>query len=267
MFDDEAADALRTIADVPAPPANTTADQVIRLGRRRLRARKAGAAAGLAAVAALVAGISVGASLVGAPDGPSGVDTAMSRQVQPRPDLSDWTYVEEVQLPNCQVLPGHPYQAPPAWNTLRQAVVEAVTSATGSRFEILPHNDTVADNYSSRLDGKVMTEAEPVLLGISLIGWDGDPAEEAEVAEWSCANHYQKVLPNGTIMWFDPLADPDLSDVTLHVLLPGGHNLILSNIAGISLTGISPEQTITDAGDLPFPQLVEVADALSRSGL
>lgn len=55
MFDEDSTRrAFRTLTDEPAPPVTTTVDQVLRRGRRRVFAQRAGATAGVMAVVAAI---------------------------------------------------------------------------------------------------------------------------------------------------------------------------------------------------------------------
>jgi hypothetical protein len=97
VFDHDAARrALRTLTDEPAPPVATSLDQVLRRGRRRVFAQRAGAVAGVVAV---VAAIGVAAVLLRPGDQGGGVEVATSSATPTTPPapagpMPGWRYLE-----------------------------------------------------------------------------------------------------------------------------------------------------------------------------
>lgn len=106
MFDDDnaARHAFRTLADEPAPPVETTFDEVLRRGRRRVLAQRASAVAGVVAV---VGAIGVGAILLRPDDQAGGV----------RVGGTDTTVVSSTRdtpkTPQSQETPSAPTSTPP----------------------------------------------------------------------------------------------------------------------------------------------------------
>jgi hypothetical protein len=276
MFDDdEAADALRAIAEAPEPPSTTTAHQVIRLGRRRLRARRAGTVAGLAAgVVTIVTGIVMGSSLLATPNGS---DVAASPSVQPPPlELSDWTKIE-AENEECDFDADPPSGADlplPTKDGAESAVVDAVASATGSQYESLVrewHEPDANHPGSGRLTGVVPTEAGPALLDVfvSSFGGSAQDAGRLHLAAESCFPHYRTVLDDGTVMVMVLREGPKTTSADLDVYVGDGRRFAVQTLSGISTptdeTGERVE--IDDAVDLPFQQIVEIGYELSQAGL
>ncbi|OLF18364.1 hypothetical protein [Actinophytocola xanthii] len=275
MNDDEAADALRVIADAPGPPATTSVDQVIRLGRRRVRARRAGAVAGLAAgVVAVVAGIAMGSSLLTAPDGQ---DTGASRAAPPPLVLSGWKKLAAA-TEQCDFTatapPGVELALPPR-EDVEATLDDAVATATGGSYESLagtwPEVNKHTGEVGGRLTGRVSTEAGPVVLELFVSTFRGSPIEavNAQLASVRCLPHYQTVLEDGTVMLIDAPWDGKNIAAHLMVFVPGGRLLLVQTLSGISTPSEETGErvTIDNAADLSFPQLVEIGYELGQAGL
>lgn len=138
MFDDDAARrALRTLTDEPAPPVATSLDEVLRRGRRRVFAQRAGAVAG---VVAMVAAIGTAAVLLRPGDQGGSVEVATSSTAPPAPrapagPVPGWRYVgvptEDCVNKGVDHLPPAPTIGLVPRDVVQPALVKAVDQVTG----------------------------------------------------------------------------------------------------------------------------------------
>ncbi len=138
---------LRSVADVPVPPSTTELDDVLRRGRRRVYALRAGAAAGVVAVVAgagftAFALRAVPTSLPPALDGPAVTTTNTLNKVEPWPtaDLPP-------QVPYGTWQPAASAPPGPGRAVLALPLCESHLGQQAARFEGGPVTPAVAEEF------------------------------------------------------------------------------------------------------------------------
>jgi len=271
MFEDdnETRTALRTITDVPAPPIATTADQVIRRGRRRTLVHRTGA---VAAVVAVVAGIGVGATLLAGPTTGDG-NTPATSQAADDPPLPGWTWVDLPESDSCQGQE-HRYPdaelGPPPRALVTATFVGAVEDVTGK-----DDVELVEDHWPEPRDVGPQAYLEvnfsmgdgPGMVRLRPWAYTGTPTEAADLdaARYNaCVPPSRHVLADGTVLQlYQPQgADSAQPSQILHVYLPNGRLYVVIT-GGFGHNDHSPGR-----GRLPLDdtQLVEVGTRMAAFG-
>lgn len=297
MFDDDAARrALGTLADEPAPPVATSLDQVLRRGRRRVFAQRAGAVAGVMAVVAAIGvsavllrpgdqqnGVHIADSTTPAPPGSTSVAPPSSTMAGPRNPVPPTTLPgwEQMEFPartqNCQQ-PFSPLPPEPQIDILPQDVVQpAFLTAVD---EASPVGPRVTLTEWQADDPKLSGPRGYIAAELPMAGGNGQVRLEAgryggtpeQVADASlttygnCAPPQRRLLPDGTIMQLYPAHGEDTASPTrpLQIYRPDNRIYIVT-AAGWGEADMTPEGGLSGGrGALPLSdaQLAEVATEL-----
>ncbi|MFC3899198.1 hypothetical protein ACFOWZ_47700 [Lentzea rhizosphaerae] len=216
-------DELRGALDVSAPPATTTLDDVLRRGRRRLFARRAGAAFGAMAVVAVI-----------------GIGGAVWNQAGPSVPLGNpgqWPRVSEtarepmhpndpnrdcgIQLPAVPLVRnfgGVAFSAEQlrSWRKKAQAVISPVDI-----------DSEIVEDVLNTYDFDVVDERGTGSVRLSAGTFSGTPSEAADEAVWangSCEPPRRAEARDGTVyQLYDLRWESPTKTQTLHVYRPDGH--------------------------------------------
>lgn len=297
--------AMRSEVDGPAPAPTTELGEVLRQGRRRVLARRAGAVAGLLAV---VGGVGFGtAALRGTTgastdpaDGPAVTTTAAApdpgwstADLPPRTPYGTWQPASSappptgrsiVAIPKCG-FEGDPLnglgRVPPtpallaAW---REAVVEVAAPARVSEVheQVLTANERESpnevDDYQHWLDITDAGGAGGVWLSVG--AFEGDPlkaADDQAFPRGNCAPPRRTVLPDGTVVQIYPMtaAEPFQSlGQALRIYRPSGQVLELEarNFSSADFRFL-PDQNAFDRFGAGRATLPLTEEQLARIGL
>jgi len=219
-------DELRGALDVAAPPTRTTLDEVLRRGRRRVFAQRAGAALGVVIV---VAGVGFSAAALNSA-GPAGPATPPSSLTESRPTPTqafDWRRVDTPPQSAPQTFqPGSSAPPPSGWRNLelprcdmkmwQVSLAKEVGTvalppeflgkvqegllrhATGSKVSALK-SETNHPSYRADVSDDQGTGSISVTAG----RFNGTPRAAADAAVWEtgdCDPPYREVLESGTIV-------------------------------------------------------------------
>lgn len=219
-------DELRGALDVAAPPAKTTLDDVLRRGRRRLFAQRAGAVLGVVAV---VAGVGFGTAYVNSagPSEPASPPPSLTEEPVPPSQTLDWQRVDTPAQRAPQTFRPAATAPPPAGRKILDLTrcdikfrTLPLTQHVGT--VVLPpeflgrvkaglqryaHNTTIGDvqssankpDYSFDVSDGGGTGSVRVAAG----RFSGTPRAAADEGVWEtgdCAPPYRHVLENGTIV-------------------------------------------------------------------
>lgn len=184
MFDnDETGASLRAIFDASAPPATTTVDQVLRLGRRRKLLQRATMAA---VVMAVIGGVGIGAAVLRAP-AESGSDTAAPPSTGQPALLPGW---ERVPMPvagttgcDFRTVPSPPEMGLPPQDLLRAVFVDTLEEVLGPPVELVHDNTETGKptSTSAFLDAEFSVDGDgPFSMGFEVTSFAGSPVEGAD---------------------------------------------------------------------------------------
>jgi hypothetical protein len=282
MNDEAARQALHTLVDEPAPPVTTTLDQVLRRGRRRVLAQRAGAVAGVMAV---VAAIGVSAVLLRPGDQPDGLQVATSTTTAPSSTvtgppstatlqpLDGW---QAMRLPTVGCDPAH-VQLPPepqiailSRDIVEPAFVNAISDVTGSAPAV-----TMAEwreNSPKQVGPRGYLATEIPMAGgngqvqLEVIRFGGTPREiaDASLATYgNCEPPLRHELADGTILQMYPTNGWDTPAPTrpLQIYRPDNRMYIVT-AAGYSQADVTESGGMSGGrGALPLDQqeLAQVA--------
>lgn len=256
MFEteDEARNALRTVTDEPAPPVTTSLGQVVRRGRRRILAQRAGAVAGVMAV---VTAIGAGAVLLRGPDG-GGVQVASSQPPAPSSatgsaPLPGWEKVVVLgrtgdECPQLAQLPPPDDVRLLPQTMVEAAFVDAVRGVLGQEpvvvlSEWTPHSPQIGARGHVVLKvgtDEIRTQDGTGTLQLEAGVHGGTPIEAADVdvhAYGNCEPVYRHVQDDGTVLQLHPDQTGRLQPPvqSLRIYLPNGRQYVVTAYGGSSV--------------------------------
>ncbi|HEX6359866.1 hypothetical protein [Actinophytocola sp.] len=294
MFDDDAARrVLQALADDPEPPVETTFDQVLRRGRRRVFMQRAGAVAGVVAV---VAAIGVGALILRPGDssgngvrvadsptaptstsaGPESTRTTESTPLAPTAVLPGWAVVAPIEGLECTVAvigPGEPDIVLRPEETVKDVFVEAIADVrqlppltATSEWQI-----TSAKNYGPRgyVTVKVPMDNGSGQLQLETGRFGGTPEEAANLDIFGygqCELPQRRVLADGTVLQLYTAESGEQPTQFLNVYEPDGrfYNITSAGYSEDDAVLVGESKTyVGGRGKLPTTQ-EQLADIAER---
>ncbi|MFI7674832.1 hypothetical protein [Actinophytocola sp. NPDC049390] len=251
MFDDDSArDALRTLTDGPAPPVTTTVDAVLRRGRRRVFAQRAGAVAGVVAVVAAIGATTVLLRTAGQPSGGGGVAVAATTPATPTGSLPGWETIP-LDEATCEVprhVPGTPPTSILPEERVRPVFVDVVESALGARPTVSEASWT---EHSPKAGGprgylavEIVMDNGNGQLQLEAGAFPGTPEQIADAslnAYGDCRPPARRVMPDGTVLQLFPadVRRPEQPAQHVQIYRPNGLQYVLT-AAGWSAADMVP---------------------------
>lgn len=237
MFEDtEAGASLHAITEVTAPPATTTVEQVLRLGRRRKFLQRAATAA---VALAVLAGIGVGATVLRAP-ADSGLGVATPSSTAPTP-LVGWDQVPTMlSATGCQAkaTPTAPRLAMPSQERLIEIFVGTLKETFGRSAKVVYASTGTWKSGEAKalLDATYSMDREgPFGMRWEVSSFGGTPVEkaDAELGYYDtgvCEPPRRHISPDGTVFQLYPqrVLGPGRTSKGLHIYRPNNRMLVLT---------------------------------------
>ncbi|MEV6603448.1 hypothetical protein [Kutzneria sp. NPDC051319] len=230
------------------PPVHTALDDVVRRGRRRLRARRLGATLGVVAV---VAGVGITASVLrsslsgGMPA--NQLAAASTSSGSPTTTLSGWVSTAHSNSKDCSnvlSVPGEPKADPVSADKLSDTLLRALMkiASPGTRLKIT--RSTAAEKPSSGDGLLASTWADVIDAGgggsvyVEARGYTGTATQAADSEQFvngGCTAPLRRTLSDGTVMqlYAETKYDPGHPSQALRVYTPA-HRLYVITAEGFS---------------------------------
>jgi hypothetical protein len=236
------------VCDQAPPPVHTALDNVVRRGRRRLRARRLGAALGVVAV---VTGVGIATSVLRAnlPDNQLSVASTSTPGVVTT--TTGWTSSAKADTRECAnglSVPGEPKVDPVDVDKLNKVLIgtiqkvapKASTKITRSTVLVKP---TSSDSVLASTWADVTDSGGGGSVYVEVHGFSGTPVQAADserFVDGDCTPPRRQLLPDGTVMQlYTPLSfDPGHPSQALRVYTPT-HRLFIVTSEGFA----SPDWT------------------------
>ncbi|MFC0546471.1 hypothetical protein [Kutzneria chonburiensis] len=238
------------LSDQTPPPVHTALDDVVRRGRRRLRARRMGAALGVVAV---VAGVGVATSVLRAnvPGGMTADQLSTAATSSAVTTTTGWTSSAKADTKDCAngiAVPGEPKVGPVDVDKLNDALLGTIqkvapkASTKITRSTVL-HNPTSSDSVLASTWADVVDAGGGGSVYVEIHGFSGTPVQAADserFVDGECTPPRRQLLPDGTVMQlYAPLSyDPGHPSQALRVYTPS-HRLFIVTSEGFA----SPDWT------------------------
>jgi hypothetical protein len=234
-------------SDQASPPVHTELDEVVRRGRRRLRARRLGAALGVVAV---VAGVGVATSVLRAnvPGGMTADQLSTASTSSVVTTTAGWTSSAKADTKDCANginVPGEPRVAPVDVQKLNDALLgtilkvapQALTKITRSSVLQKP---TSSDSVLASTWADVIDSGGGGSVYVEVHAFSGTPVQAADserFVDGNCTPPRRQLLPDGTVMQlYAPLSyDPGHPSQALRVYTPT-HRLYIVTAEGFAST-------------------------------
>jgi hypothetical protein len=227
------------------PPVHTALDDVMRRGRRQLRARRLGAALGVVAV---VAGVGVATSLLRAnvPGSLTADQLSTASTSGVAPTTTGWTSSAKTDSKECAngiSVPGEPKVAPVNVDKINDALLDALrkvapkASTKITRSTVL-NKPTSSDSVLASTWADVIDSGGGGSVYVEIHGFSGTPVQAADserFVDGGCIPPQRQNLPDGTVMQlYAPLSyDPGHPSQALRVYTPA-HRLFVVTSEGFA---------------------------------
>jgi len=276
-------------SDQAPPPVHTELDEVVRRGRRRLRARRLGAALGVVAV---VAGVGVATSVLRAnvPDGMTANQLSTASTSAAVTTTAGWTSSAKADTKDCAngiTVPGEPKVAPVDVHKLNDALIGTILKVAPNASTKITRS-TVLQKPTSSDSVLASTWADVIDAGgggsvyVEVHAFSGTPVQAADserFVDGNCTPPRRQLLPDGTVMQlYAPLSyDPGHPSQALRVYTPA-HRLFIVTAEGFAssdwtqVAKVEPDTLIVPKGagrhSLPLTedQLTIIAQNVAAAG-